>query len=968
MGEYPYAMQAGSLADEIVYSQNFNSDSADEWRLQEGWAIVPSENGKALYGSGHVWADLIGKTWDDYYLQFRMNSQSSAVMHANIRLLGTVRYFIGLSRNQSYLSRQDDQNTIHDGLATGRGIGSGWHQIRITVVGGKIEVLCDNRRLFVYTDPNPLTSGGVAFENLTEAATLVDDVIVGIPTQAITPAASAGKTVVAPPNTLKWINTGGPLGGLGYDIRMSPENPDVMYVTDAKAGVFKSIDGGHTWKAINKGISIRAGETGDQIPIFCLTISPTNPDLIWAGTTGQRGAFKSTDAGETWHKMDNGIKFPTLTLRGFAIDPGDNNIVYTAGELSSWEWSGSEQFGGKFDKVKGVVYKTTNGGQLWKEIWRGNNLGRYILIDPRNSNVLYLSTGIFDREAADSDFKTGKQGGEGILKSTDGGQTWHAINNGLKNLYVGSLVMHPTNPDILLAGVGNNTFTEGSGVYITKNGGESWTQTLQLYAVTSVEISAANPNRAYAGNFTEFYRSDDGGMNWIQVNKASEGWGPPGLLGGQPIDFQADPRDPDRLFANAYGGGNFITEDAGRTWKDTSNGYTGSMIRDIAVDPTSPGHVYAVGRSGFFESRNGGSNWDTPNRSFRNNDYHVIALNPSNPSQLVAELNCGRALLYSPDGGRTFTQTYSSPEDNFAWRTLAFAPSDPSVVYAGGIGYQSCGISEPQFEAKGFLRSTDGGLSWADANDAITKNAVVMQIAIHPNKPLTAYAATFNHGLLQTTDGGKTWTNPGKEFSSSTRSTAVEISPADPSVIFAAKYHAGLWVSTDAGINWKRSSNGLISEAFLTDIVFDPIQPQVMYVSDLFSGVYRSVDGGKNWKVINTGLLNRAVNKMSLSSDGLHLYAATEGMGVFRLDLNNQPPASIPERTDDVSIESSGTQNSDTPIQSDSSAVLEQSTENNAPSTHKKVDVNDLFAGCSTIPAVMIFTIPLVKNKRKHHP
>jgi hypothetical protein len=62
-----------------------------------------SENGKALYGSGLVWADLIGKTWDDYYLQFRMNSQSSAVMHANIRLLGTVRYFIGLSRNQSYL-------------------------------------------------------------------------------------------------------------------------------------------------------------------------------------------------------------------------------------------------------------------------------------------------------------------------------------------------------------------------------------------------------------------------------------------------------------------------------------------------------------------------------------------------------------------------------------------------------------------------------------------------------------------------------------------------------------------------------------------------------------------------------------------------------------------------------------------------------------------------------------------------
>jgi photosystem II stability/assembly factor-like uncharacterized protein len=515
-----------------------------------------------------------------------------------------------------------------------------------------------------------------------------------------------------------------------------------------------------------------------------------------------------------------------------------------------------------------------------------------VLIDPRNSDVLYLSTGIFDREAADSDYQTGKPGGEGILKSTDGGKTWRRINNGLGNWYVGSLFMHPTNPDILLAGTGNNTYMDGGGVYITKDAGETWQYTSLQTEITSIEISTADPNIAYAGNFGESFRSTDGGLTWQETSIKGDGWGPPGLLGGQPIDFQADPRNPNRLFANAYGGGNFLSEDGGISWVNVSNGYTGAMIRDIVVDPTTSGHAYAVGRSGFFETRDGGNTWETPNRSFRNNDYHAIAIDPSNPSHLVMELNCARILTLSTDGGRTVTQTAYSYQDYQAWHTLAFAPSDPSVVYAGGIGYESCGTSEPQFASSGFLRSSNGGLSWSDANDATSKNAAVLQMAVNPKEPDTAYAASFNHGLLMTTDGGKTWANPGKDFSQSTRAISIEISPRDPKLLFAGKDHGGLWASFDAGVTWKRSNNGLPPEACVSDIVFDPILSNVIYVSDLFSGVYRSQDGGKNWKVINSGLLNRAVNKMAISADGLHLYAASEGMGVFRLDLNGQPPES----------------------------------------------------------------------------
>ncbi len=87
---------------------------------------------------------------------------------------------------------------------------------------------------------------------------------------------------------------------------------------------------------------------------------------------------------------------------------------------------------------------------------------------------------------------------------------------------------------------------------------------------------------------------------------------------------------------------------------------------------------------------------------------------------------------------------------------------------------------------------------------------------------------------------------------------------------------------------------GLNPEATVVDLAFNPTNPQVIYLADLFSGVYISKNAGLSWRLINNGLTNRAVNALALSSDGQHLYAATEGRGVFRLDLNGRPPEAMP--------------------------------------------------------------------------
>jgi len=390
--------------------------------------------------------------------------------------------------------------------------------------------------------------------------------------------------------------------GLGYDVRMRSDNPNVMLVTDAYAGVFKSTDAGGAGAQPTAGITIRTGTSGDGIPVFCLTIDPHNDNIVWAGTQYLRGIFRSSDGGATWTQRNNGVvESNGITFRGFTVDPRSSDIVYAAAELSSWQWnSGIEKMGREFDLTKGVVYKTTDGGLNWTAVWRGDNLARYIWIDPDHPDTVYVSTGIFDREAANSnpnDAAKSNPGGEGVIKSIDGGQTWTHANTGLGNLYVGSLFMHPDNPQILLAGTGNNQYGEQAGVYLSTDGGASWAQTLVEDNITSVEFSESNPQIAYAGSLGHVYRSADGGLTWQNMGGAEGFWGPPGVAAGFPIDFQVDPNNPNRIFANNYGGGNFLSVDGGRTWTTASKGYTGAQTRDIAVDASQPGRLSSMNRS-----------------------------------------------------------------------------------------------------------------------------------------------------------------------------------------------------------------------------------------------------------------------------------------------------------------------------------------------------------------------------------
>lgn len=720
-----------------------------------------------------------------------------------------------------------------------------------------------------------------------------------------------------------WVRLGGPLGGIGYDIKMDPKNPDIMYATDAFSGIHKSMDGGKTWFPINNGIDIRAGESRDSIPVFCVTIDPNNSDVIWIGLQNTGAIYKSTDAGITWLKKISGVvESNGFTVRGISVEPGNSDIVYAAGEINSTLWLGHYKSFQGFDFVKGIVYKSNDGGGSWKPIWRGDNLARYILINPDDPNILYISTGIFDRFAANSDPENEVAGGTGIFKSVDGGATWNPINEGLKNLYVGSLYISPVDSNTLLAGTGYAmSGNEGGGIYRSTDGGLNWQYVGGSPRVVSVEISTANPQIAYAADVahSNFFRSDDAGVTWIDLSgNGEEGWGPEDIFAGWPIDLQVDPRDPMRIFVNNYGGGNFLSEDGGSSWSVSSTGYTGARVYDLAISMDNPAIVYATGASGTFRSEDGGITWESMGEQFAGGQ--LIVVDPEYSSTMFLSRDSLMLFQRSTNSGKDWKlvmnyeaqllalQNLGVSADQQGVSVVAYAPSNPNTLYAGVIQSgcfkfgDNCNDVPTIFSV---AKSTDRGDTWQPIYDAPFHETSVTDIIVHPEQSEIAWVATVGMGVFKTSDGGLTWdkTTPAGGMDTA---RSLQSNPASPDH-FLLGTDKGVYVSHDAGLSWQKSSSGMDPNERIWDIVFDPIRGNIVYAGSLASGVYLSEDFGLTWRQINTGLTNRNIYTLSISSDGETLYAGTGGEGVFRLSTHDQtyfnslvptpttiPPASIP--------------------------------------------------------------------------
>lgn len=814
-----------------------------------------------------------------------------------------------------------------------------WIELEINSIQGEHHISINNEPIIQVEDQSPLPAGGIGFEVLDNAEANFDDLTLDSVESLSIPQKPQEKAATKAYESLPWVATGGPIGGLGYDIRYKFNDPDIWYVTDAWAGFHISTDNGYTWFPNNEGIG--AIKALDGIPVFSATVDPHNPDILWAGTQDTGGVYKSIDGGYIWLDMSNGISknLAPLTFRGFTIDPRTSDIVYAMAEIGSAGWTSDRRriTGIEMDKTMGIVYKTIDGGKNWKEIWRGDNLTRYCWIDPRDPDVLYISTGIFDREARNTDVEAGESGGVGILKSTDAGETWQVINeeNGLLDLFVGSLYMHPENPDVLLAAASQNNWSyfddrSTAGVYLSENGGKSWKRVIkdETYKgggygelFSSVEYCDSDPEIAYAASNWAIYRSIDGGFSWQSFRRDDGIWGPEGIIPGFPIDMQCDPRDPMRIFINNYLGGNFLSEDGGETWVTASSGYSGAQIRAVAVDPDQPWSVYAGGWTGIFRSDRGGQGeWTGLSKILRQKKFvfelnliSSIALNPKDPSTIFTGIGFGPVLIKSSNMGNSWeTAAFSDDIEMMGITDINFAPSDPSVVYLSATpsicveqALQDLDPLECERKGVGIYVSLDGGTTWTYTDRDRSVGKGIITLAVHSLDSNTVLAATYPDGIVKTTDGGENWI----EIKNGLPSIAVrEIAydPMNPDIVFAGVMKGGLYRSENGGKTWTHSSAGMEPNSYITSIVIDPVDTQHVYAGDSLSGVYHSADGGKTWELINEGLDHKSVNSLTISSDGSVIYAGIEGAGVYRLGKPaGEPPKDQLQPQDGVQSDAS---------------------------------------------------------------
>ncbi len=699
-----------------------------------------------------------------------------------------------------------------------------------------------------------------------------------------------------------WQHTGGPIGGLGYDIRMDKNNPNTMFVTDNFSGVLKSSDRGANWQASNEGILGNYAGLGEDVNIFSLTIDPNNSNIIWAGTrsSGAFGVFKSTDAGVSWSRKENGLTASleghassNLIFRGFTVELGNSNTVYAQAELST------NTQGKTFQKVHGRVFKSTDGGENWNTIWTGNHLARYLIVDPSNTNTLYLSTGIFDVEAADANCVSnniGDWGGEGILKSTDAGANWININTGLLDLYVGSLKMHPTNSNILIAGTSSNDACQSfppdstmvGGLYITTDAGANWTRLLETM-ISAVAFDPSNANIFYGAFEDGVWRTQDGGNTFTLYQKNNQRYGPQGINAGIPIDLIVDLDHPNTLYANNYGGGVFKSDDSAQTWENWSNGYSGATIAQMATHPSDDSLILASGLSGAFVSQHYGLNWQGLAFGSLGNSAQTsaIAIHPNNKNIILVADAFDGTLHRSTDAGQTFSQVLKhSATQTLSFNRVMFAPNS-DTVYAT-IARNNNRVMDNLV----IYKSINSGETFAQ----ISHNMAHANLAIsdlHVMDENTFYLATTDSdpgddshdgSLFKTTNGG------GNLWAIRENTNIGAVLHSREGTVIAGDFYTGIWRSSDAqaipvgtSANWTKASSIPLTEPYSTDLIQHPTSTQV-YLSTI-EGIFTSNDYN-TWSEFPTNLTGLdKYNSQSLAISNNALYVGSHGGGVFRYDI-----------------------------------------------------------------------------------
>lgn len=725
---------------------------------------------------------------------------------------------------------------------------------------------------------------------------------------------SAGQYSTGLLGGLEWRDVGPMRGGRAYAVAGSPSQPDTFYMGSVGGGVWKTDNAGRTWYPIaDQGIPIGS--------IGAIAVAPSDPNVIYVGTgepdiRSQHsygiGVFKSTDGGKTWKSI--GLE-DSRQIGRIVVDPKNPNLVYVAALGHVYDANPTR---GVYRSADGGAHwkKVLFNKDL------PNDVGAVDLaMDPVYPRTIYASLW-GTRRPPWSVYAPSNLPGAGLFKSTDGGDTWTKLTGGLPtDNFVGKIgiAVAPSNPNRLwavvddigaaiakpLRGGGAPSATPppptGGGVYTSDDAGATWklvNREQRLWGrgwyFEAVAVDPANPDRAYVIN-TGTYETRDGGKTFVPVK------GSPG--GDDDHQMWINPHDGNRMVLSTDQG-TVVSVDGAQSWSTWYNQPT-AQIYHLAASNDWPYHLYGA------QQDSGGvgvTTWSP---------FGVLSFREWEPTCLAGESNtvvpdpdpkharvlyggaakCDQQLNIALPGGDLPAADPANPNRKTWTLPEIFSPADQALYYSNQFVFRSRDrgktwqkISPDLTRLKPETPKNLDPVTATDIDEAMTDRfGVVYSISPSPLSAQTVWIGT-DDGLLQvTTDDGATWKDvtPGS-MSAWSKVSAVEAGHFDAATAYASidRHRLGdnkpyILRTHDGGKTWTNIARGIPEGAFVNAVKEDTRQKGLLYAATELR-VYVSFDDGEQWQPLQLNMPVTSVRDLAVHGDDLAI--ATYGRGFWVLD------------------------------------------------------------------------------------
>lgn len=619
--------------------------------------------------------------------------------------------------------------------------------------------------------------------------------------------------LAAPAWAATWTRIG-PEGGTITAFLSVPGRPATLYAGFLEGGIFRSDNGGATWRY--------AGNGSGRLSVRALAADPRDPAVLYAASR-TLGVVRTVNGGRTWKAVMRGLPPPDqISVEALAADGRRSGLLYAGLRQER-------------------LYKSVDGGNRWTPLPAGAPTDvRLLVTDPRVEGTVYAVTTA-----------------GGLFKSTDAGGRWRSVQGGLDGYgTILRLQIHPRNSRVLYVLA---TDSQRSWLLKTVDGGASWSPLAAPEDFGSFTLDPGEPSTLYIGTLDGILRSRDGGRTWAPTLGAPEGdlfrvWGGAATVIAQP-----------------FGGGFFRSTDRGDHWTPV----TGIRALSSFHVTAAPGRLYTLSVTpapAEMRSDDQGRTWsplpplaDRPYRRFG----LVFVPDPETPSTIYAAF--AETLGRSTDGGDHWS-AFPTPSCLLPL-ALTIDPVDPENLYVAGnipgdcpVGPAACGVYRKLGSAdweciKGelpgiglpvaavdpftpanlyaffpgaLLRSTDRGSHWT----TIAFIDFLTAIALDPTRPGVVYAGILG-GTGRSFDGGVTWELESTGIPSDLYVQQIVVDPADGETLYALTLH-DVYRSDDEGRTWRRLAPGL-GETVVRQIALDPVDPSVVYAATAGGGVLRLV-------------------------------------------------------------------------------------------------------------------------------